>query len=117
MDNVYLFTLYCLLLTLTSQLSALFRDRIRPCNILMTSWSFSFDSSIDLVSTPISSTNNYCVSSSALEPMAMYRKRIDSFVLSGFAPSAILLGTETVARRIYVVRPFFSSSGNPFVIR
>jgi hypothetical protein len=56
------------------------------------------------------------VSSSVVEPRAIYRNWMHSFELFLAAPSAMFTGIETVALRICEVNPNFSSAGKLFVM-
>ena len=59
---------------------------------------------------------NIWVSNSAALPWAICRKLMNYFLLFLAAPSAILLGIDTAARRICETKPNFSSAGKFAVI-
>ncbi len=46
-----------------------------------------------------------CVKSSAKDPLAIYKNLTDSLFVSRSSPSAILLGIETAALRIWSLNP------------
>lgn len=56
------------------------------------------------------------VSNSLTDPSDMYKKRLNSFWDCLAAPSAILVGTDTAARLICEMIPYFSSIGKTAVV-
>jgi len=56
--------------------------------------------------------NSISVSSSLIEPSAIYKNCTNSFFDFLAAPSAIFVGTDTAARRNCETNPNFSSEGN-----
>lgn len=60
--------------------------------------------------------NNSWYSSSEQEPVAIVKNRFSSALLVRPQPSAMLVGTEELDRRIWDTKPYTSSFGNEILV-
>ncbi len=92
-------------------------ELIREFNILriaVTCCCSSFETSEVIY--PMRSLSIICVSTSAAEPAAMYKKCITSLSVPRAYPSATFIGIDVAARRIWLTMANNSSRGNRLVM-